>query len=255
MIVALLFFVFSLPIFGAENTDDENDVLKIKVEQNQTLFKIAKKYLDDPNRWREFLKFNKIANPNLIYPGQTLKVPGFLRKKSLASVVLKIGNAKYREDGEKNWKDAFVSLKLFTRDLVRTNQDGRVQLKLFNKSIFKIFPNSMVQIGAKNIKSLSGTISLMRGSALAIINEINAGAPSFKIRTNSTVMAVRGTEFFAKADDKVSLLAVYDGTVDATASEKTVSVPKGFGTVVKKGNPPLTPFRLLAPPKVFTQKN
>ncbi|HEY9857191.1 MAG TPA: N-acetylmuramoyl-L-alanine amidase [Stenomitos sp.] len=47
------------------------------VRSGDNLSKIAKEQLGDANRWREIYDLNrdKISNPNLIYPGQTLKMP------------------------------------------------------------------------------------------------------------------------------------------------------------------------------------
>jgi LysM repeat protein len=50
-----------------------------KVETGDYLWKIAKEKLGDAKRWPEIYELNKDAigaNPNLIYPGQVLKMPG-----------------------------------------------------------------------------------------------------------------------------------------------------------------------------------
>ena len=48
------------------------------VVAGDSLSKIAKKIYGDANRWKEIFEANKgkIKNPDLIYPGQVLKVPG-----------------------------------------------------------------------------------------------------------------------------------------------------------------------------------
>lgn len=48
------------------------------VTSGESLSLIAKKTLGDGNRWREIYELNRdqISNPNLIYPGQVLKLPG-----------------------------------------------------------------------------------------------------------------------------------------------------------------------------------
>jgi len=47
------------------------------VKKGDCLWNIAKKYLGDGSRYTEIYKLNKdkISNPNLIYPGQVLKMP------------------------------------------------------------------------------------------------------------------------------------------------------------------------------------
>ena len=48
------------------------------VVAGDSLSKIAKKIYGDANRWKEIFEANKgkIKNPDLIYPGQVLKIPG-----------------------------------------------------------------------------------------------------------------------------------------------------------------------------------
>jgi len=48
------------------------------VVAGDSLSKIAKKIYGDAGRWREIFEANKdtIKNPDLIHPGQALKIPG-----------------------------------------------------------------------------------------------------------------------------------------------------------------------------------
>ena len=45
------------------------------VLRGDTLFKIAVKYFNDGKKYKEIASYNNIANPNLIYVGQELKIP------------------------------------------------------------------------------------------------------------------------------------------------------------------------------------
>ena len=52
------------------------------------LWKIAEKYLDNASRWKEIYNLNKKvigSNPNLIYPGQVLTLPGTSSSTSKSS--------------------------------------------------------------------------------------------------------------------------------------------------------------------------
>lgn len=48
---------------------------KHMVKKGDTLRKIASEAYGDPARFQELAKYNKIPNPNLIHPGQVVKVP------------------------------------------------------------------------------------------------------------------------------------------------------------------------------------
>lgn len=47
------------------------------VASGDSLSKIAKKFYGDPSQWRRIFEANRdlIKNPDLIHPGQTLKIP------------------------------------------------------------------------------------------------------------------------------------------------------------------------------------
>ena len=64
-----------------ESSRDDSTAPKTKsytVQSGDCLWNIAKKYLGDGSRYTEIYEMNqdKIINPNLIYPGQTLVLPG-----------------------------------------------------------------------------------------------------------------------------------------------------------------------------------
>lgn len=48
------------------------------VVKGDSLSKIAKRFYGDAQQWRKIYEANKdqIKNPDLIYPGQTFKIPG-----------------------------------------------------------------------------------------------------------------------------------------------------------------------------------
>ena len=53
---------------------DEKTTL-ITIEKGDTLWDLCQKHLKDPLRWRELSKYNDFTNPNLIYPGEKLRIP------------------------------------------------------------------------------------------------------------------------------------------------------------------------------------
>jgi predicted RNase H-like nuclease (RuvC/YqgF family) len=51
----------------------EGEVITIK--KGDTLWHLARKYLNNPTKWPEFKKYNKFTNPNRIYPGENMQLP------------------------------------------------------------------------------------------------------------------------------------------------------------------------------------
>ena len=45
------------------------------VRKGDTLWAIARRFLGDGRRYREIAAANSVRNPNLIFPGQKLRIP------------------------------------------------------------------------------------------------------------------------------------------------------------------------------------
>ena len=56
------------------NTPKPSEIIHVVVS-GDTLWAIAKRYLGDGNRYPEIVKYNNIANPNVIFNGQKIKIP------------------------------------------------------------------------------------------------------------------------------------------------------------------------------------
>jgi len=73
---------FSDVVSGSSSTapapKDEAVTRTYTVVSGDSLSKIAKKILGNAGRWKEIWEANKdqIKNPDLIHPGQVLKIPG-----------------------------------------------------------------------------------------------------------------------------------------------------------------------------------
>ena len=64
---------------------DKNTTL-ITIEKGDTLWDLCHKYLEDPLKWRELSKYNDFTNPDLIYPGEKLRIPVAMAKKVVEKV-------------------------------------------------------------------------------------------------------------------------------------------------------------------------
>ncbi len=51
------------------------DTMLITIEKGDTLWDLCQEHLKDPLLWRELSKYNDFTNPDLIYPGEKLRIP------------------------------------------------------------------------------------------------------------------------------------------------------------------------------------
>ncbi|MCX7632708.1 MAG: LysM peptidoglycan-binding domain-containing protein [Turneriella sp.] len=251
----LLFYFWSAallwsPALAQNGESSEQELQVIEVKKGDTLAKISQKYLEDPAQWPALLKYNKIANPNLIRPGMKLKVPANLGKKPAAVVIQKSGSAQYARAGENAWKEVFIKLGLFTEDRLRTGVASIVHLLLTNQTVLRVQPESLILINKMDKKTQETIFTLQGGGLHALVPDLRKAGGRLSVVTPTAVAAVRGTEFELFTNAEKSGLACFAGEVAVSAQKVTVAVPEGMGTFVEKGKPPLTPFRLPPPPEI-----
>lgn len=248
--ISAVFFALGFLSAMAQLSAEEEKLQVIEVKQGDTLSKISKKYLEDPSQWPALLKYNKVANPNLIQPGMKLKVPANLGKKPAAVVIYKSGKAQYARAQENTWKEIMIKLGLYSEDQVKTGPLSTVHLQLSNMTILRLQPETFIIVNKVDKSGKETIFTLQEGRLQAQVENMRKSGGQLAIRTPSAVAAVRGTVFELSASKKESGLACHEGQVDVSAQKVTVAVPQGMGTFVEKGKAPVKPFKLPLPPQI-----
>ena len=103
---------------------------------------------------------------------------------------------------------AEVGTAVQAKDVLRTGPDGAVGITLTDNSLLSIGPNSLFSIDkyefdtTTNAGEFDGT--LKQGRLAAVSGKMVKQSPeSMKIRTPSSVMGVRGTEFVVQVEELV----------------------------------------------------
>ena len=102
----LLPYIILILLIGSGNSQEFKELtrdeikfklLELKIQAGDTLHAFAKRYLNDPARWPELLEYNKIpsGNPDLILPGDTVKVPIEMVKDEIADIFYLKNNDTY----------------------------------------------------------------------------------------------------------------------------------------------------------------
>ena len=104
---------------------------------------------------------------------------------------------------------ATVGMPMRTADVLVTGADGSAGVTFSDNSLVSVGPNSVFAIDKYRFDSTThaGEFegSLRRGKLAAVSGKMVRQTPeSMKIRTPSSVMAVRGTEFVVSVDDVVA---------------------------------------------------
>lgn len=232
------------------------DFIEYNVVSGDTLSKISKEYLSNPQAWRELLKYNQIDSPNKIKPGLVLKIPDYLSKKkkeeakpvAIARITTKLGTIKFKREKDLEWLDGKKGQLLESDQVVRTLEKSTAEVEFFDdpEVLIQVRENSIMKVKMDKVRGVelsSGEtfIKFLTHSAK------DAKDVKFTVSTPTSVAGVRGTEFNVSTDavEGLDKYACNQGLIQVSAQGQTVEVPAGFGTTVKKGEPPQKPFKLL----------
>lgn len=133
------------------------------------------------------------------------------------------------------WQKATLGATVNETEKLRTGNNGTAVVMLKTGAALKLKPETIIALSSVDSRT---TIELQSGSVFSKIDKKKAGE-SFEIRAQTTVAAVRGTEFFfsygKKAKDKADLwLCVNEGRVNVadSATQSEVNVNAGEGIIV-----------------------
>ncbi|WP_246052177.1 FecR domain-containing protein [Leptospira idonii] len=256
LFLSLLLLLNFFPLLSESNpTEFPKDGIVITVEKGQTLSTISKTYLDDPRKWKELLKSNKIDNPNLILPGMKLWVPASLGKKPIAEIARTQGETEVLLASQKktSWENPSLGLGLYLRDEARTKLESYLELILNNGSLLELAPNSHVVMEKVKTDSEPDSFLLRKGRLRAIISKEQSTPPKkmFILKTPAATAEVKGTEFITEVDEKENTsVGCLEGKVEVSAQKVTVELNAGYATFVEKGKPPTTPFLIPKAPEI-----
>ena len=235
-------------VLVAGGASGAEDVLLYVVKPGDTLMSIASEQLAGGAReFRRLAAHNGLKDANVIAPGTQLRIPtAWLRRQAATvRVVALAGEVKSGERGLKSG-DALAE-----GDRVRSGPTGHATLEFADKSVVQVKPGTeLVLEGHKASPSLTDFETRLRLGAGAIEAVVaRQRAQQFRVRTPTANMAVRGTAFRVRDVDGSTQAEVTEGRV-AVAGDKgrEVALDAGFGTVVRAGEAPAAPVRLLEAP-------
>lgn len=234
----------------------EDQTIEISVSRRDSLINICKKYLDDPSQWRRVARINRLADPDLILPGQMLKLPIELLKGAPADSVVTFlkGDVLTKGNANEEWHALHLNDVLRAGSEVRTGGDGAVEISAEDGTVYLMRSNTSLRVKTlkRGLKFFIQRLYLQTGRIISKIKAATGLEPRYEIQTPSAVTAARGTEFNVSVDtNNYTRAEVLEGTVDVAAMTRKAIVNEGEGIVVKMNEPPAQPRKLLPPPELI----
>jgi LysM repeat protein len=237
---ALLLPFLLLPAWGASVPDgireESTTFQNVVVRPGDTLWGISHAYLQDPSRWDEILKYNRLptSDPTVALPGMTLKVPIRLIKTSLraAHVVYVVNKVLYRRKETADWKDSKTAMEVFQGDSLRTLDESKARVMFLNKELMSLEQNSMAVIKPSD---QDADVVLKAGSVFTGHARVVTATARITPRTGDTRYSA------TVAPDMTTRVEVFKGAAAVASQGTSVVVPAGMETRVAPGLAPEMP--------------
>lgn len=230
--------------------------ITMMVSPGESLIQICQTYLEDPAKWPEVARFNRLEDPHHLRPYTEIRIPVRLLKglPLMATVSLVHGRVEFQLKGRQQWQPAKVGQPIPPGARIRTRQKAGAELRYSDGATVLLRANTELTLTRSQQKGggfFSRAFFLKFGRSITRIKEKITGKPRFKVRTRTSVVGVRGTAFRTAVDEKqTARFEVLEGTVGVAGQNKGVEISAGQGTLVEKGRPPKPPRQLLPPPEL-----
>jgi hypothetical protein len=250
-----MIFFFLIPVTICAETY-ANPYMEVTVAKGDYLIAIGERYLDNPRQWKQIAKINRVRNPDVIFPGQILRIPiELLRGIPIEGEVKFIrGNAEVREKEGDEWKKLSLNDRVVEGSTVRTGKESGIEIRFKNGDSWDQRSDSTVKVTTARQKGDldQHKLFLHIGKTITTIKKATGRESRFEIDTPAAVCAARGTEFRTSVDAyEATRSEVLEGRIDIEANNRRLLIEEGEGILVKKGEPPLSPTKLLLPPQLL----
>lgn len=221
-------------------------MLEFTVVRQDTLSGLSRAVLVSPNAWREVSRINKLRNPNLIRPGQVLRIPARLMRTRPVPARL----ATVTGDVQVGTRAATPGMPLVEGEAVQTGENGSAVIELGDRSRVQVPPSSLAelaasrQIGARAAPPngasagdsagwFTGSLRLLRGSVEVFATKVLRVKP-LEVVTPTAVIGVRGTHYrvsFDEAASRSTHAEVVEGKVRFDRADRSAGTDlmAGFG--------------------------
>jgi len=122
----------------------------------------------------------------------------------------------FAKRADQDWRKAEFDMAVFTGDQVKTGVDSRCEITLITGSVIRMDQNTVQTLEKISVDKESRQVSLFMGAGRLWANarKIVSKQDTFKVRTDKTVCAIRGTMFGVDTNTSATRIAVYEGEVE-----------------------------------------
>ena len=225
------------------------------VRPGDTLRSLTARYLGSEERWRENWQLNadQIANPDLIRPGQEIRLVLPPKLPADGALLRQVSNRVEDQPTPMSWNDSQDRELLRSRDGVKTHENSSAELEFSDDTRLLLTEQSTVFIGEES----KAPAQVDRQQIEIVVGQADLKAPRAAEASDRYEIVLGDAKATPKRDPAGSLetrarlaekgaqLMVYHGESALTAAGAEVTVATGMGSSVPRGEPPAPPEKLL----------
>lgn len=166
-------------------------------------------------------------------------IVGFAQVDQYPYVELVLGDVQYSVSGDETqqgvvYKDLEPGKSIPVYSVIRTGPDGYAEIKLAQNKTIKIYGSTTISLTKFQVDN---SVELKTGKLRAIFKKLLQN-DDLKIKTDTGVAAVRGTDFgviYSRGQGNISLMEVMvkEGVVNlSTIDGKSVDIPQGYSSAI-----------------------
>lgn len=246
---------------GLATAAAQEPMVEYRVSPRDTLIGLSQTVFVSPQAWREIARLNRLPDPDVIRPGQVLRVPARLMRTRPVPVALASSVGEVRVAGA----PAQPGMAIAEGQQIETGANGSAVLAMADGSRVKVPPSSLAEIiasrgpGATDAQAaqlaadgwFSGAMRMLRGSVEVLAAKVRRGPP-LEVTTPTAVVGVRGTQYRVAldGDNNATRSEVLEGKVKLESPQRSVGtdIAAGFGAAIDAAAKKPEPVKLLPPP-------
>ena len=223
--------------------------------------RLSAEMLVNPQAWAEVARYNQLKNPNPIVPGQKLQIPLRFLKSQPADGKIISAEGGVSLAGKPMQPGAAVG----NGSQLKTGAKSSAVIELADGSRIKLLPNSLAEVvsscnyamrdalASGSTTWFSGLMRLSSGALEALVSKNISRTTPLQIKTPTSLVGVRGTEFRVAFEDPASGSArteVIEGAVraDNPVHKAGADLPMGTGAVIIPAETDVKVVKLLPAP-------
>ncbi|MCZ6676555.1 MAG: LysM peptidoglycan-binding domain-containing protein [Candidatus Poribacteria bacterium] len=177
----------------------------ITIKKGDTLWALAKKYLNDPFKWNELREYNEFTNPDMIYPQEELRIPAAVARRVLDTEIFEAAVTKAEIEELKAQVESASKGVTASAETLKSLKTEIEELRNQNQELHE------------SLKSLSTEVQDAAKSDTQAIEQLDASLNAKRQATQKEIAAI-GSQIATlekNLDEKTADLGRYQMGVDA----------------------------------------